>query len=160
MTSILVDLDGTVCDARHRAHMISGKDGEPNWDDYSLACYADKPVHGVIRLVAELHDAGNRIVIASGRSMVAMERTIQWLYSNHVRHDEVILRQAGDFRRNDDVKVAIVEALRSRGERVILAIDDMQEVADAMLHIAVPCLLVAKDGVTHPTRRVGKARTY
>ena len=160
MTTILVDLDGTLCNASHRAHMISGVDGEPNWEDYSLACYADKPVHGVIRLVAELHDAGNRIIIASGRSHVAMERTIKWLYMNHVRHDEIVLRQAGDFRRNDEVKVDIVKALRDRGERVILAIDDMQEVADAMLHIAVPCLLVAKDGVTHPTRRVGKAKTY
>ena len=41
MTCILVDLDGTVCNAQHRAHMISGIDGEPNWDDYSLACSAD-----------------------------------------------------------------------------------------------------------------------
>ena len=122
MTSILVDLDGTVCDARHRAHMISGKDGEPNWDDYSLACSADKPVHGVIRLVAELHDAGNRIVIASGRAMVAMERTIQWLYSNHVRHDVIaeVIKQSREAARgmmmmkNPQIARDAVETMRKK----------------------------------------------
>ena len=61
MSIVLVDLDGTVCDASHRAHMIHGSE-KPDWESYSLACYADKPVHGVIRLVRELQDAGNIIV--------------------------------------------------------------------------------------------------
>src|ERR1035438_8091430 len=156
---VMVDLDGTLCDARHRAHMIQGIT-TPDWDDYSLAAYADAPIHGVIKLVKELHDSGYYIAIASGRAMVAIERTIKWLLLNHVRYDELILRQSGDFRRNDSIKIEIVEAFRARGDRVVLAIDDMVEVADAMLHIAVPCVLVAKDGVTHPTRRVGKAKTY
>lgn len=122
------------------------KVASPDWDAYSLACYADKPIHGVIRLVRELADAGNRICIASGRAEVAAERTIKWLSMNHVRYDEICLRRSGDHRKNDEVKVSIVEALRARGERVWLAIDDNPNVGAALLHIGVPTVLVASDG--------------
>lgn len=41
MRLTICDLDGTICDDRHRLHLIK-RSGPDRWDDYHAACMADR----------------------------------------------------------------------------------------------------------------------
>ena len=152
--TILVDLDGTVCDTRHRQSMVRCEN--PDWEAYSLACMGDAPVSGVIELVRYM-SALETIIILSGRHESARTQTLWWLDRNRVPYDEVVLRPKGDVRPNVEYKLEGVRRLRQQGHTIRLAIDDYPKVAEAFRAAKVPTLLVARDGIQRSSRiEVGK----
>lgn len=152
MTTLLLDLDGTLCDTRHRAHMVKGT-SKPDWDAYSLACYADRPVPGVMDLVCRMWAHGAKVIILSGRGQVAYARTTKWLDDHaHFEWERLYLRSPGDEDTNPVYKTKVVRSLRADGYEDLLAIDDYPKVAEALAAIGVPTVLVARDGVAaHPS---------
>ncbi len=144
--AVLVDLDGTVADTRHRKAMVEGKD--PDWLAYSLACHGDRPIKGVIALLHHIQIAFH-IVLLSGRHEEARERTVRWLAEHDVPYDQLVLRPKGDFSQNVEMKRREVKKLIAEDHyKFFLALDDYPKVAHMLTEdFGIPCLLVARDGV-------------
>src|SRR5919109_585275 len=69
---VLVDMDGTLADSRHREHFVQGK--RKNWKAFFNAMDADEPNAAIAERVLELAD-GHEIVIVTGRPEVYLQRS-------------------------------------------------------------------------------------
>lgn len=124
---ILVDIDNTVADLSKRLHYV--KNGNRDWDSFFAEVKNDSPIWQVIRVVNHLYDAGERILLVSGRSGSTREDTIEWLEWNQVRYHELHMRGSGDTRKDTVIKQEIYDLLVSRGLNPWLAIDDRARIA-------------------------------
>jgi len=139
--AIMVDLDGTLCDTRHRDELV--QDVPPRWDDHSMACIEDDPVIAVMELIEMMSRAGYYVVLCSGRGNVARELTEQWLDYWDIAHDLLILREPGDLRNNATYKLAHIRELREQGINVRLLVDDYFKVHELLEDVhGIPVLRV------------------
>ena len=138
------DLDGTLADGDHRLHHI--KKDPKDWATYFAACWADKPIAhniAILRALSMHYD----VFILTGRSDEVREMTMAWLkqYIPDVSfwHSDVYMREAGDHRNDDVLKILMLENLKLRGYNVLAAFDDRDRVVAAWRGAGVPCLQVA-----------------
>ena len=154
MKTTLLDLDGTICDTRHRDHMIAANRADTDWCAYSLACAEDRPVPGVVALISRL--PGLKIIL-TGRHEQARRLTERWLSREGVSYDQLLMRPEGDNRENVAFKVAEVRTLRKQGFDIVLAIDDYRPIAEALYaDFRIPTVLVARNGVGQFRNQGGK----
>ncbi len=146
---VCVDLDSTLCDTRHRRHLVRAPDDpQPtDWREYSLACADDPPIEGPIARVRLLARA-YRIVIVSARDEAARDLTVVWLRRHEVPYDRLILYRSGV----DDADIVAFKAtqiglLRAEGAEVVLMVEDAPTVAAAMQALGVTTLLVQPPAV-------------
>jgi len=143
--TICVDLDSTIADTRHRHHMVlrEGEREHTDWVAYSLACAADAPIPGTSRLVHLLFPH-YRIVLVSSRDEVARSLTERWLEDQSIPYDELILGGVDGVPRGlEEFKIHHVRSLLDRGERVVLMIDDMPTLPQAMMDaVGIPTLSI------------------
>ena len=144
--TVCVDLDSTLADTSHRHHMVlpgDQRDGT-DWVAYSLACEEDKPIEGACQLVRIL-SRDHRIVVLSRRDEASRELTSRWLLRHRVPFDELILGGVDGAPADPrEFKVHHLRALLGRGERIVLAVDDLPglDVAVAGAGLDVPVLRV------------------
>lgn len=143
MRCYIFDIDGTVADCSHRLYHIQGKPAD--WRSFFAACLDDKPIPHIIELLDELHGAGARIVLVSGRSDECRTQTIEWI---HV-HTSLIgpplyMRKAGDHRPDNLIKIELLAQLRADGYEPIMAFDDRNQVVEAWRKAGIPCAQVAE----------------
>lgn len=94
---IIVDIDGTITDARHRAHLIPADvTRTENWVAYNAASKDDLPRETVINLVNDLKEC-NDIAFLTSRGEAARQVTRHWLRTNvSYFFDPLILRAMHD----------------------------------------------------------------
>lgn len=141
---VCVDLDSTVCDTRHRHHLVLPGDerDQTDWVAYSLACAGDEPIEGVVQLV-QLLSAHHHIAFVSSRDEQARKLTEQWLIEHEVPYDALFLGGTDDVPQGlEEFKVHHVQRLKDLGYEVALVVDDLPSLADAMSAIGVPTLTV------------------
>ena len=91
--TIICDIDGTIADIKHRLHYIKDHSGNllksPDWDSFNQACFNDKPIVDVIRIVKLLwmngssqSSSGFNLKFFTGRNNFAREATLLWLMKN------------------------------------------------------------------------------
>jgi hypothetical protein len=99
---LLCDLDGTLCDIRHRLHFVRS---EPkDWEAFHQACSEDKVVWGVAKLLGAWSRSGGTVVLLSGRSASAKGKTISWLYHHGIAYHQLHLRPVGNFEHDWEFK--------------------------------------------------------
>ncbi len=135
MTAVLVDLDGTLCDTRHRDHLL------PDLYRHSLACVDDSPILANIQMINELA-MRHFIVLCSGRWDHALSATEIWLRRHDVEFDVILLRAQGDETSNASYKLSRVKEMEAQGYTFVLAIDDYHKVATALTEYGIPTVLV------------------
>lgn len=140
MGTVLVDLDSTLCDTRHR-HDRSPHAGEGNtWLTYGESCHLDAPIVGTVGLV-RLLAAQHRIRIISGRGDVFLEKTIDWLDRHEVPYDSVFLRNQDHPEEHSGYKeMYLREVLKT--EDVVLALDDWPTVVEMYHRYGIPCVCI------------------
>jgi hypothetical protein len=138
---VVVDLDSTLADTRHRHHLIETSD--PDWDTYSLACADDVPVLGVVQVVRML-SRSYPIAIISGRSRAAYGPTVEWLKRHRVPWSDLVLKDVGDRSLPVPWKVNAVKSWLSRHpqDRVALIIEDWAPMRPVFEGMGMPVLLV------------------
>ena len=141
--SVIVDIDGTLADARGRDHFLEG-DGPDwmDWEAHSLACLDDLPVEGNIELVVRLSQSYN-IILCSGRQEIALALTWEWCSRWGVPWDLIKLRPKGDRSNNAKYKLGVVKELEARGVQFVLGIEDYHKAAKALTDHGIPTVLVA-----------------
>ena len=101
---IIFDLDGTLADASHRMHHISGP--VKDWDAFYAACVDDKPIMPIIDTLHTYLFAGDDdIEIWTGRSEIVRAETLRWLDNNLYPFGRWQLRMRGAKDRRPDWQV-------------------------------------------------------
>ena len=141
--SVSVDLDSTLCDTRHRWHMLDDVDVESrDYEAYSMACSGDSVVPGVAALIRALWDKGFQIHLVSARSSSATRLTVKWLRTNNIPYNSLLLMDPTDPRDHVTYKVQTIQRIPS----LAFHVDDHPDVEIALEEAGIPCLLV------HPPR--------
>ena len=138
----LLDIDGTVADATHRLHHI---EKEPkDWRSFFAEVPGDKPIPHVVEICQVLEESGYDIVFVTGRSTECREATIAWLDENVVRTYALYMRQEGDHRPDEVVKIELLAKLREDGYEPVAAFEDRARVARALREAGLPVFHVAE----------------
>lgn len=110
---VIVDIDGTVADLRHRLHFIKGK--KKDWDAFYNHVGGDSPIKNVLDVVNTLSMSGCQLVFVTGRVDKCYTDTVNWLecylppYTTMIRRPMYFFRKNGDFRPDTVVKKEIYE---------------------------------------------------
>lgn len=116
--AVICDMDGTL------AHM----NGRSPYDFMSAGeDTLNKPVASTIKA---LHDAGNTIIIFSGREDVCRNITEKWLDDNGIPWDALYMRASGDKRKDDIVKYEMIVNNIVDKHHITCWMDDRNQVVD------------------------------
>ena len=149
------DLDGTLADTRHRAHLKPDSKGHgEEWVPYSMAC-ADDGVHEPMAHLFKMGALGHDCEIVTGRTEHARALTEDWLERKGFIVAGLSMRAIGDHRPNVDLKLAALDRL-SRYANVTLWVDDYRNVIEAVAARGIPTVhfrAVGGDTNDDPARR-------
>ena len=163
----IFDIDGTLADNTHRAHLLKREPGmPPNWDEWYKFAHLDSPRPAVIKIlesllvlgdifndqIGELHrpEIAPEIWFFTGRPEEYRELTTRWL----IRHTELIrgelssgqlnMRPTGDYRPDYEIKQEMVDRmLACDRERLVAVFDDRDQVVDMWRRNGIDCFQVA-----------------
>jgi hypothetical protein len=131
--AIIVDIDGTLAHADDR-------------DPYDFANVHRDAVDPCIRHLVNMYansDYAAHVIVVSGRDDSCYDQTLKWLDDNNVHCDELHMRKAKDNRKDNIVKYEIFnEHIRERF-RVLVVLDDRDQVVKMWRSLDLKCLQVA-----------------
>jgi len=136
---VIIDLDGTLSDTRHRQHHLEGP--KPDWPGFFAACREDALFPEVKALTNAMFAVAD-VFICTGRPSNYFEQTQDWLREHGIKYDAMIMRQAGDTRPDTVVKKNMLDLIRGRGWNVLFSVDDRPNVVEMWRANGVPCLAV------------------
>jgi hypothetical protein len=131
---VLVDMDGTLADSRHREHYVQGK--RKNWPAFFAAMDADQPNAAIADWVRELAGSYD-IVIVTGRPQEYLSNTIAWLNQYKLPFSQIMMRRAGDRRPDYVVKEEMLHAVDPK--QIAFVIDDRPSVCDMWERSGLRC---------------------
>ncbi len=123
---VIVDIDGTLADVRHRLHYIKGP-GKKNWKLFFQNQIHDKPYGDIAQQVRTLAP-NHEIVIVTGRPEEYRVGTEEWLRKYRIPFSRIYMRPAGDHRPDYVVKADILQEIGP--ERVLKAFEDQEPVCE------------------------------
>ncbi len=136
---IIVDIDGTIADCRHRRHFVT--DGNHDWKSFFESMTEDAPIEPIIDMVQKLFFEGdNRIILVTGRPENYRFHTEEWLDKNEFQRHKIYMRKEGDYRPDYIIKEEILAEIRADGHNPTLVIDDRQDVVDMWRRNGIICL--------------------
>ena len=162
---IVMDLDGTLSDGKHREHFITGE--TKDWDAFFAACDKDGYHAPVVDVLRTLHKAGHSIEIWTGRSEgpggSVRLKTHQWLeyyvgagwfasipseaYFSGTAHAlsliPIRMRPHGDYTQDHDLKKLWLDEARAAGRPPELVFEDRDRVVAMWRAEGIPCFQVA-----------------
>jgi len=125
------DLDGTLCDVRHRRQYVATK--PRNWDAWNKGLINDVPNVAVQKVFQALrNDQEVDLIIVSGRSDDYKEQTIKWLSDHEIFYDQIFMRKYKDHRDDAVVKGEIADEIE-KTHNILGVFDDRQRVVNAWL---------------------------
>jgi len=168
---ILCGLDGTLANIEHRLHYIKKKPcpycylpeveafrggecglcnetryvSKPDWKAFHKACVDDTPINSTISLLAYAMERDVlRLWIVSGRSDEVGDETVQWINDNVGSFDRLIMRKAGDYTPDDQLKEQWLLDGTIPKDRVLCVFDDRRRVVDMWRRHGLTCYQVAE----------------
>ncbi len=138
---MIVDIDGTIADVRHRLRHIKGP-RKKNWKAFFEAMDRDTPIAPMIAQVHEL-ERDHDIIVVTGRPEHYRKRTEKWLHDHGVRYLRLFMRPDGDHRPDYTVKAEVLREF-PKGQ-IVLAIDDRAPVCDMWEKNGIRCIRVESD---------------
>ena len=124
--AVIADLDGTLCDVSSILHHVEGEQR-----DFAAfhAASADCPPHGVVaEAIRAAHDAGQAVLVVTGREFVWRDLTLDWLVAHEIPYDELVMRIVGDYRPDDVVKADMLDQLEADGWNITEAWEDSDDI--------------------------------
>jgi hypothetical protein len=136
---IIVDIDGTLANNKHRQFYLEGD--KKNWNGFFKAAAHDR-LFREIRLIVNLFftSTSHAIFLCTGRPSQYHELTMQWLREQDVQYTSLVMRAQGDGRPDPVIKKEMLEEIKMQGYKPVLAIDDRPEVVLMWRENGVPCL--------------------
>lgn len=127
----IFDLDGTICDVRHRRQYVATK--PRNWNAWNKGLVNDTPNHAVRFVYKALHnycygDIAD-LFFVSGRSDDYREQTEEWLARHGFEYDALYMRKYKDHRDDAVVKGEIADEIL-KTHNILGVFDDRQRVVN------------------------------
>ncbi len=139
MKSVIIDLDGTLCDTAHRDHLAEQK----RWDDFHAVLHEDTAHEDVLHLIDHLY--GNfGIVLLTARPERYRQVTTNWLNLFGVKWDVLIMRKDDDFSSSDEFKIKALEHWFGGDkalvlDQVLFCLEDRTKNVQAFRNYGLPC---------------------
>lgn len=141
LSTIIVDLDGTLCNTDHRQHFMDSP--KKNWPGFFNAMSEDT-VHEWCKKLIKNMRGDNIITLCSGRPDNYRAITKTWLETNKVFYDNLYMRPRNDSRKDDLVKEIILDfEILTRYSDVLFAVDDRNQVVEMWRKRGITCLQCA-----------------
>lgn len=153
---IIVDIDGTIANGEHREHLL--KEKPKKWKEWAKSMELDTTHDDIIYLIKLLYEAGNRIIMCTGRNEMDRVRTANWLASKGIYprlgpvasdnkgfqfyYEQLYMRDDHDHRQDSIVKIEKIEDMQADGFEPVLAFDDRNRVVEAWRTAGIRCLQV------------------
>ena len=129
--AIICDLDGTLCLMNGRSPFDASR------------CDEDLPNIPVVNMVKIYLQLGYKIILASGREDTFKPQTVTWLERYDITYEKLIMRKAGDFRKDAIIKKEIFQNHIEGKYFVELVLDDRNQVVDLWRNeLQLPCFQV------------------
>lgn len=149
----IFDLDGTLADAEHRIHHISGE--KKDWRAFFAACVDDKPIAATVKTFRALQQAGAECWIWTGRSDEVRRETEAWI-REHMHHtvapwaafmhapERFLMREAGDHRADHVIKAEWLSMIEPpEYKRLTAVFEDRARVVQMWRDAGLTCYQVA-----------------
>lgn len=129
----VIDIDGTVSDSRHRAHLAQNK----QWDAFHAASIDDPPHPEMIRFVKDLYGAfilaDGDVVFCTGRNERYREITLEWLARHDVFPTTVLMRPDDDYTRDGDMKLRMLDQHFGSREAALKSVEIVFDDSDTVI---------------------------
>lgn len=135
--AIIVDFDGTLCDAKARRHYLEGS--APNFDKFYMAaafCSPHKWCVDIVNRYAESH----AVIIVTGQPEQFHDYIKMWLEKHDLAYAKILGRATADFRKDAIVKEDIYKCVIEPHYDVLFCIDDRKQVVDMWRSLGLVCL--------------------
>lgn len=145
--AVIVDVDGTLSDLRHRLSHVSG--AKRDWDQFFALAHLDtaiEPVRTVVRALYAADDEAPRIILCSGRPERLRHVTEKWLNDRSIGFDSLYMRADGDTRQDAVVKRELLDRILADGFEPFLAIDDRPSIVEVWRSAGICTLQVFAHG--------------
>jgi predicted secreted acid phosphatase len=139
--AIIVDLDGTLCNADHRKHHVEKK--PTNWPAFYEALVHDEPHQWCLDLIDGMRGIAE-IVFVSGRPDNYKNETKQWLERHKLEIWPLFMRKEKDFRQDAVIKAEIYREHIEPKYEVLFCVDDRKQVVDMWRSLGLICLQCAE----------------
>lgn len=133
---IVIDLDGTLANVKHRQEKLLS---ENNWKNFNSKMTFDKLNFWCYELI-ELFRCKYNIIIVTGRSEEFLTTTKKWLADNKVFYNEIFFRKKNDYRDDRIVKKEIFEQYIKPIYKTLFVIDDRDKVVQMWRELGLTCL--------------------
>ena len=138
-SAVVFDIDGVLANADGRQHFITSPSRD--WHSFFHACDTDKVITETQRLL-DIIDPGIVVVLLTGRPIEVSDKTLEWLNTNDLRWDLLIMRKRGDYNASLSFKQQTIRQLRVMGFAVALAFEDDQRNREMFQNEGIPCMYV------------------
>ena len=131
--AIVFDLDGTLCDVRHRRQYVATK--PRNWNAWNAGIVNDTPIPQVLEVFDALKDRFP-IFFVSGRSDDYRDVTIQWLEKygiTELDYNGLLMRKYQDHRDDVIVKGELADQIE-KSYKIFAVFDDRKKVVDMWIN--------------------------
>jgi len=129
--AIICDLDGTLALLNGRSPFDASK------------CDQDLPNIPVVNMVKNYYQLGYKILLVSGREDPFKPQTEKWLAGQNISYHVLIMRKAGDYRKDAIIKKEIYRYHIEGKYFVELVLDDRNQVVDLWRNdLHLPCFQV------------------
>ena len=130
MKKFIFDVDGTLMDIEHRRHFVTQRPKDFDAFRGPEVVMQDTPNKEIFALAKALKDAGNRIIVSTGRNKRQRATTLKQLMMNGLVFDAMYMRGDTDFRPDDELKKGFLIKMKEDGFNPVMAVDDRQQVVD------------------------------
>lgn len=128
--AVMVDVDGTLAHMNGRSPFEWHRVAEDDVDDVIAEA-----------VTALMHDY--EIIIMSGRDESCRDETKTWLNHHAIPYNELFMRPANDYRKDNIVKAELFDKFVRDNWDVQFVLDDRQQVVDMWRSMGLTCLQVA-----------------
>jgi len=112
-----------------------------DYDNWNTKLEFDYPKSDIIYMAKALSRTCD-IVITTAKSDKYLEITLDWLHKNIPFEFRLVMRKEGDKRPSTEVKQEFAEHIWSKGKRILLAIDDREDICQMYKGILIETLQV------------------
>jgi hypothetical protein len=146
MSTIIVDLDGTLSNCAHRVHHAQ----EGRWDEFHSLLMQDKPNMDVYWFLAQIQQIDCNIVVLTGRNEAYRTLTLKWFYEYGCAVDHLLMRPDQDYAPDVVLKPRLLEEHMGGKPRVLsevrFVLEDRDKVVEAWRDYGLTCWQVRPGG--------------
>ncbi|MCX9024649.1 MAG: AAA family ATPase [Candidatus Methanoperedens sp.] len=143
--AVICDLDGTLCDIRHRLHHVRRTDGKKkDWKSFFEDLDKDTIHTWCVTVLRGAVQDGAKVVFCSGRPDNHKKQTKKWLEDHDFIYEPLYMRPRGDSREDSVIKEIILDFELLTRYTPYFFIDDRKRVVDMWRARGFVCLHCAE----------------